>query len=343
MPPAPPVAALAARVLAVEPGQVSWTCLKGQPTEHAVWRADGPAAAIVLKAHRRGRSFPQELRAYQDWLPRLPARERHAPSAPPSPRERHDGSGAPRSIAESGAPRPAFATPTLRGVDLADRILALSLAPGARLSSGTHDPATERGLAPPPAPRARLSSGTHDLDAERTAHAAAGRFARALHDLPAADDDPVPLLDAVRARLARALDQAAPLLTPAERAALATHTAKLDAFAGAARTPCHRDFTPDNWLSSGTGSLTVLDFEHARLDAPEVDLVKLRAEVWLGRPDLAAAFLAGHGALTTDQAARLDVLLALHAAATLAWADRHVDATFRARGRQALAAALASA
>lgn len=294
MPPAPPVAALAARALAADPGQLSWTCLKGQPGEHAVWRADGPAAALVLKAHRHGRSFPQELRAYQDWLPRLRAREGDDPSAP--------------------------TTPALRGVDLADRVLALSLAPGAR-----------------------LSSGTHDLAAERTAHAAAGRFARALHDLPAGDDDPVPLLDAVRARLARALDQAAPLLTLPERAALATLAARLDAFAGAPRTPCHRDFTPDNWLSSGTGPLTVLDFEHARLDAPEVDLVKLRAELWPDRPDLAAAFLAGHGALTTDEAARLGVLLALHAAATLAWADRHVDPTFRARGRQALAAALASA
>lgn len=317
MPPAPPVAALAARVLAAEAGQLSWTCLKGQPGEHAVWRADGPAAALVLKAHRHGRSFPQELRAYQDWLPRLRVRDQDAPGPTNPPAV--PPSSAPRPP-DHGVERPAFTTPALRGVDLADRVLALSLAPGAR-----------------------LSSGTHDLAAERTAHAAAGRFARALHDLPAGDDDPVPLLDAVRARLARALDQAAPLLTLPERAALATLAARLDAFAGAARAPCHRDFTPDNWLSSGTGPLTVLDFEHARLDAPEVDLVKLRAEVWPDRPDLAAAFLAGHGALTTDEAARLDVLLALHAAATLAWADRHVDPTFRARGRQALAAALASA
>ena len=206
--------------------------------------------------------------------------------------------------------------PTLLASDLSTRTLALTVAPGERLSLGTHDPALAR-----------------------AAHAAAGRLLRALHELPVADDDPMPLVEAVAARQSEWHARARDLLTPAERDALQRLAARRDAFAGVRRVPCHRDFTPDNWLLGADG-LCVLDFEHARLDAPEADLVKLCADVWPDRPDLAAAFLAGHGPLTPDASARLDVLLALHAAATLAWAERHADPAFRALGRRALAVAL---
>ncbi|MFZ6180120.1 phosphotransferase [Nannocystis pusilla] len=206
--------------------------------------------------------------------------------------------------------------PALLACELAHHTLALTVAPGERLSLGTHDPA----LAP-------------------VAHLAAGRLLRALHEIPVADDDPMPLVDAVAARQSEWHARARDLLTPSERDALQRLAARRDAFAGVRRVPCHRDFTPDNWLLDAD-KLCVLDFEHARLDAPEVDLVKLRADVWPDRPHLAEAFLAGYGPLTTDAAARLDVLLALHAAATLAWAERHDDPAFRALGRRALAVAL---
>lgn len=242
----------------------------------------------MIKAHAHPRGFAQELRAYREWLPRL------------SP-----------------------ATPALLATDAPTRLLALSVAPGERLSEGTWSAATER-----------------------DAHAAAGRFARALHDLNVDDDDPMPLHAAVRARLARALADAAPLLTPGERDGLGALARDADAFVGARRVPCHRDFTPDNWMSdrtcpAGHSRVTIVDFEHARLDAAEVDLVKLRADVWPARPDLEAAFRADYGPLCVDGAARLGALLALHAAATLAWAGRHDDPQFMALGRRALAAALA--
>ncbi|MFY0536621.1 aminoglycoside phosphotransferase family protein [Nannocystis pusilla] len=212
--------------------------------------------------------------------------------------------------------QPRIRVPALLACDLSTRTLALSASPGERLSLGTHAPA----LVP-------------------AAHAAAGRFLRALHELPVADDDLMPLVDAVAARQSEWHARARDLLTPAERDALQRLAARRDAFAGVRRVPCHRDFTPDNWLLGADG-LCVLDFEHARLDAPEADLVKLCADVWPDRPDLAEAFFAGHGPLTPDATARLDVLLALHAAATLAWAERHDDPAFRALGRRALAVAL---
>ncbi|WAS94387.1 aminoglycoside phosphotransferase family protein [Nannocystis punicea] len=309
----PELRALASRLLADVPeSMLSWTCLKEHSKSATVWRATGPAGQLVFKRHRHPRPFQQELRAYRDWLPAVAAHLSLGTSRSEEPKDREkELSPGPRSLA--GAVR----VPALLACDPAARVLALTAAPGERLSLGTHDPA----LAP-------------------VAHAAAGRFLRALHELPVADDDPMPLVDAVAARLAEWHARARGLLSPGERDGLQRLAARRDAFAGVRRVPCHRDFTPDNWLLAGA-DLHVLDFEHARLDAPEADLVKLRAEVWFDRPDLAEAFLAAHGPLTTDAAARLDVLLALHAAATLAWAERHADPAFHALGRRALAVALA--
>ncbi|HEY8377557.1 MAG TPA: phosphotransferase, partial [Nannocystis sp.] len=110
-------------------------------------------------------------------------------------------------------------TPRLLAVDLDARALALTRLPGLHLSPGTS-----------------------------SMHTAAGRFARALHTLAVVDDDPIPLADAIGARLDAWHDRARGLLTPAERGALARLAAGRDAFVGVARVPCHRDFTPDNWL-----------------------------------------------------------------------------------------------
>lgn len=287
----PELRALASRVFeGVSEGMFFWTCLKEHPKSATVWRAESPAGALVLKQHRHPRPFAQELRAYRDWLPRLDVtRTLDSPAR----------------------------VPRLLAFDAAARALALTVAPGERLSLGPSELVL-------------------------SAHAAAGRFARALHSLPIADDDPLPLGDAVSARLDEWHARAAGLLSPSERDALQRLAGRRDAFAGVRRVPCHRDFTPDNWLLAGE-ILHVFDFEHARFDAPEADLVKLRADVWPADPALEHAFLAGHGPLTRDAAARLDVLLALHAVATLAWAERHADPDFRALGRRALAVALASA
>lgn len=218
-----------------------------------------------------------------------------------------------REALETWAPRlPAGSAPTLRGRDDGARLLALVDLPGV--------PAAD----------------------VHAAHAGAGRFARALHDLDVPDPDPLPLVAAVAARLSAWDERSASLVTPAARAGLRRLTRGLDAFAGVRRVPCHRDFTPDNWLW-GDPCLRVLDFEHARLDAAELDLVKLRADLWPARPDLARAFLDAYGPLSADASARLDVLLALHAAATLAWAARHRDPHFQALGERVLAVALARA
>ncbi|MBL8976076.1 MAG: aminoglycoside phosphotransferase family protein [Myxococcales bacterium] len=188
---------------------------------------------------------------------------------------------------------------------------------------------------------------------ERAAHKRAGYFLRALHAVPEADLDPVPLSEAVRLRHAAWLERVRPAVSAEVLAQLrergaAAHTGL---FAAARRVPCHRDFTPGNWLVSGPllegqmlalDGFYVVDFEHAHLDCPLFDIVKLWTDVWGERPDLEAAFFAGYGrGLTALEQEQLRVLAAMHAMATLAWAHEHADLHFQALGEHALRRVLA--
>lgn len=189
---------------------------------------------------------------------------------------------------------------------------------------------------------------------ERAAHKRAGYFLRALHCVSERDTDPVPLGEAVQRRCEAWLARVEPALGADEHARLRERAAPADdpgLFAGARRVPCHRDFTPGNWLVSGPlddGKIAgldgffVIDFEHAHLDTPLVDLVKLWTDVWPDRPDLESAFFAGYGRnLGPAEHAQLGVLAAMHAMATIAWAHEHADLQFQALGQRALRRVLA--
>jgi Phosphotransferase enzyme family len=63
--------------------------------------------------------------------------------------------------------------------------------------------------------------------------------------------------------------------------------------------PCHRDYTPRNWLLGGDVQY-VIDFEHARLDVWPADLARLHLGIWPDRPDLKEAFLAGYRRQLSD-------------------------------------------
>jgi aminoglycoside phosphotransferase (APT) family kinase protein len=206
-----------------------------------------------------------------------------------------------------------------------------------------------RRVAGEPLARAPVTPGL-----ERAAHKRAGYFLRALHGVSAPDTDPMPLGDAVQRRCAAWLARVEPALAPDEHARLRERAAPADdpgLFAGARRVPCHRDFTPGNWLVSGPiddGKIVgldgffVIDFEHAHLDTPLIDLVKLWTDVWPDRPDLESAFFAGYGRnLGPTELAQLGVLAAMHAMATIAWAHEHADLQFQALGQRALRRVLA--
>jgi Ser/Thr protein kinase RdoA (MazF antagonist) len=94
------------------------------------------------------------------------------------------------------------------------------------------------------------------------------------------------------------------------------------------RVPCHRDYTPRNWLVDGE-RLYVLDFEFARPDVWVSDLARLDSGAWRGRPELRAAFLEGYGRVPD---AEDEVMYGACAALTAIW----LVVTGRECGRPAL-------
>lgn len=171
---------------------------------------------------------------------------------------------------------------------------------------------------------------------ELAVHRAAGRWLAALHALDPGPRDPVSLDEAVASRLVAAITRAPAELGPAGRRELDWAVANAGVFARATRVACHRDFVPDNWRWDGE-RLGVVDFEHARADCWLVDLVKLATTVWVRRPDLERAFLAGYGrALDDPDRVRLRVLTALHGVVSWTWGEQHGDAELADHGRRLL-------
>jgi hypothetical protein len=159
-------------------------------------------------------------------------------------------------------------------------------------------------------------------------HAAAGAWLARLHALPVADADPLPVCDALTRRAAAALARARGLLPDRRLAAIADRVGDLGARYAGPRRWCHRDFTPANWLQ---GPFGVVDFEHARPDLPQWDLVKLAAEVWPEAPALRTAFLDPYG-----DPGDLEPLCVLHGLVTYTWGRNHRDEVFTALGTRIL-------
>ena len=175
----------------------------------------------------------------------------------------------------------------------------------------------------------------------------AGAWLRALHALPFVDDDPVPLAEAYAQRSAAWSGRAAELLEPNIISWVGTQvesTVKSLAQLGAVRVPCHRDYSPRNWLvdlsadvSLGSVQLSVIDFEHARPDYWLYDVERLYAGGW--ERSLEDAFWQGYGrTLSEVEREVLGQRLALSALSTVVWAREHHDADFERQGRRQLAA-----
>ena len=176
------------------------------------------------------------------------------------------------------------------------------------------------------------------LKVEQDVHRLAGAFLRELHDLPFTDDDPLPLSDAFSMRLDAWSLRAAGLL-PRTIISNAVSAARevLPQLTHMTRVPCHRDFTPRNWLTDEAGGLTVIDFEHSRPDLHLIDFERLYTGLWRSRPDLQEAFESGYGTeLDAEQRWLLNGLAALGGLSTVAWAREHGDARFEAHGRDVL-------
>jgi hypothetical protein len=178
--------------------------------------------------------------------------------------------------------------------------------------------------------------GREDDAAARGAHFEAGRMVRALVEVAVdAAADPMPLGAAIAARAAAALERARGRVAPELLAAAGRRldpgrvaAAFSGADGGARRVMAHRDLWEGNWLfDQVSGRLWVIDWEHARPDAAMCDRARLAAGAWARAPRLRVAFEAGFGAKMSElEEAQLEVLLGLHALATLAWAGQHPHA-----------------
>lgn len=151
--------------------------------------------------------------------------------------------------------------------------------------------------------------------------AATGRALAALHALPIDDGDPVSLEQALGLRYAAARGA----LHRAGHPSLARLAPLLPPMPAARRVPCHRDIRPANLLWDGR-CLGLIDWEHARPDLAELDLVRLEAA---DRAQVAGSY----GSLDPH---RLAVALQLHGAVSMAWGVRHGVARWTAAGVAAL-------
>lgn len=187
-------------------------------------------------------------------------------------------------------------------------------------------------------PGAVLEGASVERAEELALHQRAGRFLRALHALPSDDPDPLPLAEAYARRLAAWADRARGLV-PAEVIANVTAAVgeALPRLAAEERVPCHRDYTPRNWLAADDGALVVIDFEHARPDLWLADLQRLWVREWRRDPGLREAFLAGYGRdVTPDEEETLRRLAAFWALSTVGWAREHGDDAFEEQGWEVL-------
>jgi Ser/Thr protein kinase RdoA (MazF antagonist) len=186
----------------------------------------------------------------------------------------------------------------------------------------------------------RLIEGLElDPQEELDVYRQAGRFLRRLHDLPFADDDPMPPEEALRVRAAAWCERAAAVVDEEIIAWVREELMVAGRFDGLRRSPCHRDLSPRNWLyERDTGRFSVIDFEHARSDVWLIDLLKLWDGPWRGRPELEQAFFEGYGrALSERERAQLGAMGALHALSTVVWSRDHQDAEYERHGWRLLA------
>lgn len=160
-------------------------------------------------------------------------------------------------------------------------------------------------------------SGAAPSPTDVEAHRRAGAWLRRLHEVPVEDVDEMGLAEAIDARVRALLRKDGGRLPRALVAELVPPRAS------ERRVPCHRDFTPSNWLVAE--DLAVVDFEHSRLDDPMGDLAKLAADVWPHAPGCRAAFAEGYGPI--DEAA-LANWVRVHIVATWLWGLDHGDASF---------------
>ncbi len=168
---------------------------------------------------------------------------------------------------------------------------------------------------------------------EQASYEQAGQFLRKWHNLNYRDND-IDLTDAMQQRLKKWTQRAKNLVEDKEIAWVKEQTLELIFhLKDYTRVPCHRDYSGRNWLLDKDHKLWVIDFEHSRADFFLVDFERQYSSIWLTRPDLKEAFLAGYGKKINElEWQLLKRLSSFSALSTIVWAREHKDKAFEAFG-----------
>jgi Ser/Thr protein kinase RdoA (MazF antagonist) len=181
-----------------------------------------------------------------------------------------------------------------------------------------------------------LPGRVHSGDLPASAHRQAGAVLRRFHDAEPPSELPW-FHDWLHDRADHWSGQAATLLSAADAAVIGSHLAALAEAKVPPGGPCHLDFQPRNWLISRSGDVSLIDFEHARINLPARDFVRLRFRIWAARPDLRDAFLDGYGRpLTEDEDQPVWHLGAIDALTVLVRGHETGDPELTASGRATL-------
>jgi len=168
---------------------------------------------------------------------------------------------------------------------------------------------------------------------ELEAYRIAGRVAKAFHDIePERTEKVWSAANAARSRMERFITMSEDTLDPELLSWVKAVLPETELFRGEQRVPCHRDYSPRNWLVSDTsGGLqwSLIDFERARLDLKYADFQRMWPDAWKGRPDRRAAFFEGYGVdLSSDEEKRLKITVLANCLGTIPWAVANNDPAF---------------
>jgi hypothetical protein len=185
----------------------------------------------------------------------------------------------------------------------------------------------------PARPAATIAPGSRT---ELHLYCTAGAALRRLHDVPVPPESvPRPHLELSR-RLYGWIDRAGTLITPGERQLLARCAETISATPTAAAV-CHLDFQPRNWLVHHDGRITIVDFEHARIDARLRDFARMAHRQWAAREELKDAYFEGYGRLLApDEEQLLHEFGAVEALTALVRGTQGDNAELVAHGRATL-------
>ncbi len=180
-----------------------------------------------------------------------------------------------------------------------------------------------------------------DARTRRQAFRRAGRFLRALHDLPIAEQAP-DAVEHMRGVIDRYVLAHAGAFDAATVDRILTELDDARPFEGTPFVCAHRDYSPRNWTFATDGTLSVFDWERAQGDVWMADITRMEFDTFHDEPALRDAFFAGYGrALTPRDRAQIRLAMLIHAVASAGWAAQRSETHFEDLARRVVQRLLA--